>query len=225
MTLMESICSALQPSKLIKWLIDPSFKVFGSICSALQPSKLLNNLEEKSAKGLFLGIDPACYKVLDLQSKVASVSRTVKVFDDKFLSTEENEIHCLCLEEEPTHPNFLDPTPARLEDSRDSPQGPRERKSTADLTHARMRQLQELRLATTVTSTLDHKSKPQVFAKASKSEALMDSMRKNSQPLLAASNLSGSFHCHSSSFQKDLEVHKEIFPLFFLSESRLLIHT
>jgi hypothetical protein len=35
------------------------------------------------AKGLFLGIDPAGYKVLDLQSKVAYVARTVKIFDSK----------------------------------------------------------------------------------------------------------------------------------------------
>jgi hypothetical protein len=34
-----------------------------------------------SAKGLFLGIDPADYKGLDLQSKVSYVARTVKVFD------------------------------------------------------------------------------------------------------------------------------------------------
>ena len=62
--------------------------VFGSIFYALQPSKLLDMLEERSAKELFLGIDPAGYKVLDLQSKVAYVARTVKVFDGKFLSTE-----------------------------------------------------------------------------------------------------------------------------------------
>ena len=62
--------------------------VFGSICYALQSSKLLHKLEERSAKVLFLGIDPAGYKVLDLQSKVAYVARTVKVFDGKFLSTE-----------------------------------------------------------------------------------------------------------------------------------------
>jgi hypothetical protein len=50
--------------------------------------------------------------------------------------------HGLCREEEPTHSSSFDPTPARLEDSRDSPQGLRERRSTADLTHARMIQLQ-----------------------------------------------------------------------------------
>ena len=65
----------------------PKLYVFGSICYALQPSKLLQKLEERSAKGLFLGVDPAGYKVLDLQSKVAYVARTVKVFfDGKFLS-------------------------------------------------------------------------------------------------------------------------------------------
>ena len=52
--------------------------VFGSICYALQPPKLLHQLEERSAKGLFLGIDPAGYKLLDLQSKVAYIARTVK---------------------------------------------------------------------------------------------------------------------------------------------------
>jgi transposase InsO family protein len=45
--------------------------LFRSICYALQPSKLLHRLEERSAKGLFLEIDHAGYKVLDLQSKVA----------------------------------------------------------------------------------------------------------------------------------------------------------
>jgi len=66
-----------------------------------------------------LGIDPAGYKVLDVQSKVAYVARSVMVFDGKFLSTEENQIHGLSREEEPTHSNSLDPTPTRLEDSRD----------------------------------------------------------------------------------------------------------
>jgi hypothetical protein len=40
-------------------------------------------LEERSAKGSFLGIYPAGYKVLNLQSKVAYVPRTVKVFDGR----------------------------------------------------------------------------------------------------------------------------------------------
>jgi hypothetical protein len=65
-----------------------------------------------TVKGLFLRIDTAGYKVLDIQSKVAYVARTVKVFDDKFLSTQENQIHGLCREEEPTHSSSLDPTPA-----------------------------------------------------------------------------------------------------------------
>jgi hypothetical protein len=58
--------------------------VFGSICYALQPSKLLHKLEERSAKGFFLEIDPAGYKVLDPQSKVAYVARTVKVLMASF---------------------------------------------------------------------------------------------------------------------------------------------
>ena len=126
-------------------------------------------------------MDPTGYKVLDLLSKVACVARTVKVFDGKFLSTEENQIHSLCREEEPAHSSSLDPTPARLEDSRDSPQGPRETRSTSDLTHARMLQLQELGLAATVTNILDNEGDPQGFAEASKSEAWMDSMRLSSQ--------------------------------------------
>ena len=93
--------------------------VFCSIRYALQPSKLLQMLEQRSAQGCFLGIDPAGYKVLDVQSKVAYVARSVMVFDGKFLSTEENQIHGLSREEEPTHSNSLDPTPTRLEDSRD----------------------------------------------------------------------------------------------------------
>ena len=108
----------------------------------------------------------------------------MKVLDDKILCTEENQIHGFCREEEPTHSSSLDPTPARLDDSRDSPQGLRERKSTADCTHARMLQLQELGVAATVTNTLDNKGDPQGFAKASKSEARMDSMREELSSLI-----------------------------------------
>jgi hypothetical protein len=91
------------------------FYVFGSICYALQPSKLLHKLEERSAKGLFLGIDPAGYKVLDLQSKVAYVAKTMTAFDGKFLSTEENQIHGLCQNEEHLTQVLLNP---RLQDLR-----------------------------------------------------------------------------------------------------------
>jgi len=112
----------------------------------------------------------------------------VKVFDGKFLSTEENQIHGLCREEEPTKSSSLDPMPARLEDSRDSSQGPRERRSTADLTHARMLQLQELGLAATVANTLDNEGEPQGFSEASKSEAWMDSMRKELSSLIRQTN-------------------------------------
>jgi len=76
------------------------------------------------------------------------------------------------------------PTPAILEDSRDSPQGPRERKSTADLTHARMLHLQELGLGATVTNTLDNEGEPQGFAEASKSDAWMDSMGEELSSLI-----------------------------------------
>jgi hypothetical protein len=115
---------------------------------------------------------------LGLQSKAAYVARTVKVFNGKFLSTEESQIHGLCREEEPTRSSFLDPTPARLEDSRDSPQGPRETRSTAELTRSRMLQLQELGLPVAVTNTLDNEGEPQGFAETSKSEAWMESMRE-----------------------------------------------
>jgi len=150
------------------------------ICYALQPSKLLHKLEERSAKGLFLGIDPVGYKVLDLQSKVAYVTRTV-VFDGKFLSTEENQIHGLGRDKEPSHSISLDSPSARLEDSRDSPQGPRETRSTADLTHERMLQLQELGLDATVTNILDNEGEPQGFAEASKSELGWIQCEKSSQ--------------------------------------------
>jgi hypothetical protein len=79
---------------------DPSdflkLYVFGSICFSLQSSKLLHKLEKRSAKGLFLKIHPAGYKVLDLQSKVTYEASTVKVFDGNLLSAEENQIHGLC---------------------------------------------------------------------------------------------------------------------------------
>ena len=89
----------------------------------------------------------------------------MKVFDDKFLSKEENQIHGLCREEEPA---------LMQECFNCRPQGPRERRSTADLTHARMLQLQELGLAATVTNTLDNEGEPQGLAEASKSEARME---------------------------------------------------
>ena len=101
---------------------------------------------------------------MDLQGKVADVARTVKVFDGKFLSIQENRIHGLCREEEPTHLSSLDPTPARLKDSRDSPQRPRETRSNADLAHARMLQHHEQGLVATVTNTLDNEGEPQGFA-------------------------------------------------------------
>ena len=100
----------------------------------------------------------------------------MKVFDGKFLCTQEIQINSLCRGEEPSHSSSLKPTHQGLEDSRDSSQGPRERRSTADLTHARMLQLQELGLAVTVAKILDTEGEPQGFAEASKSEAWMDSM-------------------------------------------------
>jgi hypothetical protein len=80
----------------------------------------------------------------------------VKVFDGNLLSAEENQIHGLCWDEELAHSSSLDPTPVRLEDSRDLHQGPRERRSTADLTRARILRIQELGLAATVTKTLNN---------------------------------------------------------------------
>jgi len=127
--------------------------VFGSTRHTLQPSQLLHKLQDRSAKGLSVGIDPAGYKVSALQSKVPDVATSVKVFDGKFLSTEEHPIQWP-LPRRATH--TLNRTPARLEDSRDSPQGSTETRCTADVTHARMLQLQQLGLATTVTNTLDN---------------------------------------------------------------------
>ena len=131
--------------------------VFGSIRHTLQPSKLLHKLEDRSAKGLCVGIDPAGYEVLALQSKLPDVARTVKVFDGKFLSNRGSS-NSWPLRRRGT--NTLNPTPARLEDSRDSPQGSRERRCTADDTHAKKLQLQEVGLATTVTNTLDNEGDP-----------------------------------------------------------------
>ena len=118
--------------------------VFGSIRHTLQASQLLHKLEDRSAKGLSVGIDPAGYKGSDLRSN--------KILDNQFLSTEEHAIQGLCREEQPTH------SIVRLqdEDSRDSPQGSTETRCTADVTHARMLQLQQVGLAATVTNTLDN---------------------------------------------------------------------
>ena len=64
-------------------------------------------------------------------------------------------------------------------DSGDSPQGPGERRSTADLTHARILQLSRATTgAATVTNTLDNEGEPQTFAEANKTEAWMDLIRK-----------------------------------------------
>jgi hypothetical protein len=71
-------------------------------------------LTERCAKGNFLGINLACYTVLDLQNKVTYVPRTVEVFDGKFLSTEECRFQERSHEEEPCRTSLLQPTPARL---------------------------------------------------------------------------------------------------------------
>ena len=67
-------------------------------------------------------------------------------------------------------------------------QGPRERRSAADLTYPRMLQLQELGLAAKVTNTLEYEGEPQVFAEASKSEAWMDSMQEELSSLINNQN-------------------------------------
>ena len=69
--------------------------VFGSIRHTLQPSQLLHKLEDRSAKGLSVGIDPAGYKGLDLLSN--------KIADNKNLSAEEHAIHGLWREQQLTH--------------------------------------------------------------------------------------------------------------------------
>jgi hypothetical protein len=117
------------------------------------------------------------YKVLDLQSQASFEARAVNVLDGKFLL----QIQGLYREKELCHASFVKPEPSRLVDFRDSPRGHRELRSTEDLVHAEVFQFQELRLTTTVTNTLDNEAEPQGFAKASKSEAWMDSMRQNSQ--------------------------------------------
>jgi len=75
----------------------------------------------------------------------------VKVFDGKFLSTEQNDIHDLCQEEEPCHSSSLQPISARLNYSRDSPQGPEKEDILPDLTHPETLQHQQLRVNATVT--------------------------------------------------------------------------
>jgi len=54
-------------------------------------------------KDSFLELILLALKFWTYKEKVAYVARTVKVFDGKFLSTEENQIHGLCWEEEPTY--------------------------------------------------------------------------------------------------------------------------
>jgi len=92
--------------------------VFGSICYDLQPSKLLHNLEARSTKGLFLGIDPACFKVLNLQRKSCLCSKNCEGIRWQ-VSLYRRKSNSRPLLRRGT--NILDPTPARLEDSRDSP--------------------------------------------------------------------------------------------------------
>ena len=82
MTLMDLICFL-------------KLNVFGSIRHTLQASQLLHKLEDRSAKGLSVGIDLAGYKGSDLRSN--------KILDNQFLSTEEHAIHGLWREEQPTH--------------------------------------------------------------------------------------------------------------------------
>ena len=63
------------------WFLQ--LNVFGSIRHTLQASQLLHELEDRSAKRLSVGIDPAGYKGWDLRSN--------KILDNQFLSTEEHE--------------------------------------------------------------------------------------------------------------------------------------
>ena len=132
--------------------------VFGSIRHTLQPSQLLHELEERSAKGLCVGIDPAGYKVSDLRSKVADVARTVKVFDGKFLSTGDPQIHGLFADAQPTH-SIL-----RLQDLRIPAtrlKGPqKEDVLQTSLIQECLLQLQEPGLAATVTNTHDNGGDP-----------------------------------------------------------------
>jgi transposase InsO family protein len=103
--------------------------IFGSICYALQPSQLLHKLEERLAKNSFL-------ELILLATKFWTYRAKLLIWAYR--------------EEEPTHSSSLDPTPVRLEDSRKLSQGSRKRRSTSDLTRARIAQLQELGLTATV---------------------------------------------------------------------------
>jgi hypothetical protein len=60
--------------------------LFSIICYALQPLKLLHKLEKRSEDKLATKFSRT--------KQAADVARAV-VFDDKFLSIEENQIHCL----------------------------------------------------------------------------------------------------------------------------------
>ena len=77
---MKSITSTSEDVELRKIRRSSISVIFPVVVAT---SKLLLLLEERSAKGIFLGIYPAGYKVLNLQSKVAYVPRTVKVFDGR----------------------------------------------------------------------------------------------------------------------------------------------
>jgi len=67
--------------------------VFSTIWYSLQLSKVLLKLEDRSAKRLSLGIDAAGYNILDLQSKGAYVTKSMKVFGGNFLCTEQYQMH------------------------------------------------------------------------------------------------------------------------------------
>jgi hypothetical protein len=51
--------------------------------------------KERSAKGFFFGIEPAGFQVLEPESKVDHVVRTVKIFDGRLISTEKTHLHGL----------------------------------------------------------------------------------------------------------------------------------
>ena len=67
----------------------------------------------------------------------------------------------------PCHASSFEPSPARLEDSRDSLQGPREKRSTTDLTHASIFPLQDLALVVTVPNILSNEVQSQNLQKNS----------------------------------------------------------
>jgi len=119
-----------------------------SIFYALQPFQLLHKLQERSGKRFFLVLNllPTKWRI---GKQRCLRSENCKGFQCKVSFYKGKSTSRTSSEEEQCHMSSLDTLP-KLENSCDWPRSSKETRSTADLAHTRMLQLQEVGLAATV---------------------------------------------------------------------------